>query len=571
MFKKKLFLELLIVLIITIPSFVSLLHPGYFSHHDDQHIARLFLFDLGLKQGTLYPRWVGFLGFGFGFPLFNFYPPLIYIIAELFHFAGVSLIWSIKLMLILGLVSAAWGMYLFVKNLIGKLPALISSVLYTYFFYHAVVLYIRGAFAEFFTMSILPFLFLALFKLSKKPGLKTSIILGILFALLILAHPLIALPSVFYLGVTFVFLIFFNKDKTGFLKYSVIAFLIGLGLSSFYWYPSLAERKFTTVDQISIKELFNYKIHYIYPSQFWYSPWGFGGSIAGPNDGMTFQLGKVHISFLVLSVILAIIYFAKKKKDTEKTSLYYFFLLFLFFSLFMATPFSSPVWNNIKYLWYLQFPWRFLTFVGLFISILGGFGIYFLEKIFVWKKLLSVIVIVLALVTVIKYSQYFKPQYYLAKTDLQLTTFNEIAWNVSRTLLDFIPKGIKTTKSNLGTTIPAIKRKDLPRKSYQIIPNEASVKVLENKFEEKSFLVTAYRNTQFQLNTFNFPGWTAYVDKEKVQINDNNDFKLITINIPMGQHQILFRFEDTDVRKVGNVVSIVSFAFILMILVLYIH
>ena len=50
----KLFFELLAVLIITIPAYISLLNPQYFSMHDDQHVARLYLLDQGIKQGYLF-------------------------------------------------------------------------------------------------------------------------------------------------------------------------------------------------------------------------------------------------------------------------------------------------------------------------------------------------------------------------------------------------------------------------------------------------------------------------------------------------------------------------------------
>jgi hypothetical protein len=65
--------DLLLILIITLPAFISLLKPGYFSMHDDQHIVRLFLLEQGVKQGYFFPRWVDGLGFGYGYPLFNFF------------------------------------------------------------------------------------------------------------------------------------------------------------------------------------------------------------------------------------------------------------------------------------------------------------------------------------------------------------------------------------------------------------------------------------------------------------------------------------------------------------------
>src|SRR5438552_2375130 len=94
--------DFLLILIITVPAFSSLLNNFFFSMHDDEHIARLYLLDKGLHQGYLYPRWVDFLGFNFGYPLFNFYPPLVYYVGEFFHLFGFSLIWSVKLTFMLG-------------------------------------------------------------------------------------------------------------------------------------------------------------------------------------------------------------------------------------------------------------------------------------------------------------------------------------------------------------------------------------------------------------------------------------------------------------------------------------
>ncbi len=70
-----------------------LLNPGLFEIHDDQQIARLYLFDKALMTGQFPVRWVDGLGFGYGYPLFVFYPPLVYAIGEVVHLIGlVSLI-----------------------------------------------------------------------------------------------------------------------------------------------------------------------------------------------------------------------------------------------------------------------------------------------------------------------------------------------------------------------------------------------------------------------------------------------------------------------------------------------
>lgn len=167
--------------------------------------------------------------------------------------------------------------------------------------------------------------------------------------------------------------------------------------------------------------------------------------------------------------------------------------------------------------------------------------------------------------TIFQYQKYFRPQKQLITTDELRTSREEIAWRVSRTSYEFVPKGVKTTKTKLGTTIVDIEKDELPKKPYEVIEGSGNVIMIKNHFAYKVFTVSSQSPTTLQLNTYNFPGWTAYLDKEKALINDNNKFKLITINIPSGEHIVEFRFENTPIRTFGNLISLTT----LTILVIY--
>ena len=316
----KRFLQLVLLVVITssiLVTILPLLNSQYFSMHDRQHVVRLFLLDNALKQGYWYPRWVDGLGFGFGYALFNFYPPLIYYIAEAFRLVGFSYIWSLKLMLMAGFLISFSGMYVLVSSsLKNKLVALAAAQLYLLAQYHAVLVYVRGAFAEFFGYNLLPWVFYGFYLLVKE---KNIYWFAMFFALLILAHPFVAFSFVLLFIIFYLAYSLFNqKDFIVTTIRLILSSLLGLGLSAFFWLPSLFERSSTLVNTVLTKQLADYRLHFIYLRQLLNSAWGYGGSIPGPDDGLSFEIGKLHIFLICIMVGLVIWCFFKRKSFLKK-------------------------------------------------------------------------------------------------------------------------------------------------------------------------------------------------------------------------------------------------------------
>src|SRR5580658_10112473 len=104
--------------------------PGWFPIHDDEQIGRLFELNKDVLTGQLPPRLAQDLGFGYDYPLFNFYPSFVYYVGEVFHLFGFSYITSTKLMIGLGFILAAFFMYLFSKEYLGRIGAIVASIAY---------------------------------------------------------------------------------------------------------------------------------------------------------------------------------------------------------------------------------------------------------------------------------------------------------------------------------------------------------------------------------------------------------------------------------------------------------
>ena len=86
---KKIFPIALIILL----SFFAIkpfLASGFFPMHDDTQPSRVFEMANALNDGMFPVRWSENLGFGFGYPIFNFYAPLAYYIGAVFYLAGLN-------------------------------------------------------------------------------------------------------------------------------------------------------------------------------------------------------------------------------------------------------------------------------------------------------------------------------------------------------------------------------------------------------------------------------------------------------------------------------------------------
>src|SRR3989344_5957643 len=90
-------IPLILIFILSFFTWKTLLNKGYFSMHDVQQVVRLQQMDKSLKAGQFPVRWVEDLGFGYGYPVFNFYPPFIYYSGEVIHLAGFGFTDSIKI------------------------------------------------------------------------------------------------------------------------------------------------------------------------------------------------------------------------------------------------------------------------------------------------------------------------------------------------------------------------------------------------------------------------------------------------------------------------------------------
>jgi len=392
---------LLTGLLLVLPTLWPLLRTDFFRMHDWTHVARLVELDVALKMGQIPPRWAPDLGWGQGMPLFHFYGPLPYYLAELLYLFKVPAVWAIKAVFGLNYLAGFYFMYLWAKSQWGKVGGLVAATAFLYLPYRAVDFYVRGALGELTAMTFLPLLFYALKK-------NKIILTALSWTAVFLSHNVIALFSLFFIPLYFLF------NLKNWKKYLAVAGLT-LGLSAFFILPAFWEKNLTMVDNITTTGFFHYSYHFIYLRQLFSRFWGYGGSILGPNDDISFQLGWPQV-LLIFPAIIA-----------WRKNLYIFAALAI--SIFMMTFHSQFIWDSISLLVSAQFPWRLLAFAGTFVAFLSGSGI----------RNKSVAIGVMMLIILLNW-QYFRPEKFLAVNDYYYTDRQRIADEMSGVLQDYLPK-----------------------------------------------------------------------------------------------------------------------------------
>lgn len=524
------------VAVLFIPASWALVIPGFYGASDDLHIAWLYEMHKTILMGQIPPRFVPDLSFGFGYPLFEFVFPLPFYIAEIFHLLGFSLVDSIKILFLLSIPMSGLFMYFFLREFSPRALSLAGSILYIYAPYRAVDLYIRGAIGEILSFVFLPAILLSILKLTKSQDLRWVGIGALSLASLVLSHNITAYMFAPFILLFILFQSFSTLSKKAFLIRSFLMIFLGFLISMYFWMPAILESKLMKYDTV-----FNFADHFPTISQLVTPYWGYGASVPGPGDGMSFFLGIGNILVLILGFVIGIGSWDKLKTEHKMVTIWAF--LCILCAIFLMNHRSSFLWNSLPLLPYFQFPWRFL--------ILTTFAVPVLAVLFDRFNSKTVIATLIIALTIITSGSYFRPQDFLGRMDEYYLNRYIPTPVASDEYLQIQEEYLRLPKA-------AEKR---PDQNYPLVTiNNAAVKT-EDRIND---LDTVLRANSLSGSTINyskyfFPGWEAEIDGQKVEIAAGKPFGQITFNVPAGYHIIRVKFEETNYRMALNAVSLASF------------
>ena len=502
------------------------------------HLLRLVLLDHHVRHGMLYPRWVPELSIGLGYPVFNFYGPLTYYLAELLHLIGLDFVSALIAAFAVLVLAGGFGMYLLARDVLGpqqRWAALVAATAYMYAPYLLTNVYIRGAIAEVGAQAWLPWVFWSARRLltARRPS---QYVLPVALSLggLAVTHNITLLFMPFALAGYVAVVWWQTGHSRARLGWMALAIAAAMGVSAFFWVPVIAERVLLAGTAYKIAATV------FVPENVWTWRNFLDMTFAFKHTfDIPFQLGLVQ-GLLALAGLIAI-----RRRDTE----WLYFIALAVVTGLGISAWSQPLWLSSRTLLAVQFPWRLLSFMAISLCLFTGAILVRLERdVYRFAGVCGLIaLIVLA----------NRPQVdwmpVLARTDESLTLPT-----ISQFELDTGQLGTTSTQEfrprwSVGNVYEP-PSDDLTANHGQVSISQASDYSLRVK-------ISTPQGGPLRFTSLYYPAWRVTLEDGRVlPTYPSTDLGLLTVDLPPGAHAFYLRWAGTDWQRLATWLSLITLA-----------
>ena len=509
------FLFLLLIVGMAVLLLHDLFQMGVYSSHDGEvHMARLAQFIQALQDGNFPVRWLRYWNNGWGYPTFVYVYQLPYWMGTVLYrfIPNVEIVF--KLLMWLSLAGSGVSFFVWVRKHTPLLSAFLASVMYMGAPYRMADIYERGALGEALFFVVAPLLFLV----SDKGSLLVALVTFAALTTHALTFGVFFVPLIIYVWIT-------KKKRGDFFKF-LVGIGLGAGLAGFQLLPMIGEQKYVRLD-ITYYQIFT--DHFV----------DFGKllRLPGVDVGTGIQLGIVQ--GLILAVMMVVVVKEWRKINVIEV----FFVIVSLVAMLLILPLSKILWE--KTLFWLLFPWRFLTLTTFTTAALGGF---LFTRFALERRWWIIPIILLAMLYPSRHfwrgARYHSfPQYYYATyTDpLRLDTY-------------VLPRGVDDV---VMATPPELK----------LLSGKGSVALVERTTSSLTVGAVVYTFAAVQFPIMYFPGWNLTIDgkTQPIAVDYPGLHGVIVGLVPEGKHTLKLQFGDTSLRAWGGYLSLVSVVIMLIL------
>ncbi|MCS6845733.1 MAG: YfhO family protein [Caldilineales bacterium] len=559
---------LLLALLLTLPALRALWQPGLQQMDDGlHHLFRLYSLDLALRAGHWDVRWLADEGFGYGFPVLNFYAPLAYYAGLVFRWLGAGYVTALELTLAAGLLLAAAAMYLFGRSLLGPWSGALAAVAYTWAPYHLTNTWVRGALAEQLAFVWIPLLLWAMLRAACAEGRpqRTAALGGSLaVAGLVVTHNLsvlLAAPVATAWG-AFLLATAAKAQRPDLLRAFLLMALLGVLLSAFYWLPAIVELPQVLTGQAP-DDTALWRSMMARPAFLVSHTWAQRYTILDQPDVMH-PLGMAQGLLALAGLAVGL---ARRKRLSRRAQLAMpLWAALLAFALFMQSEWSQPVWR-VPGLMMLQFPWRWQLVAAVATALLTAYAGLLAESppsaagrsargavlAALMTSAVAGLLMSAALPRLPWQGDTVYPNTDIPVTDatvdrrtLALYDYHRGLWlreHGSPWMFEYMPVGALPLRDRFFLSAGPAAAEEAPLAVQATAGRQRPL--------ERRFAVRSAEPWTAQLHQFFFPGWQATVDGQPTPVRAEGPLALAAADVPAGQHEVVFRFGATPVRCAG--------------------
>jgi hypothetical protein len=556
--KASLALRLLILALMGIIIAFPLLQPALVCGADfPNHLAHAVELDRLWSQGIWYPRWAPDFVFGYGYPAFNYYPPLPRYVVVAVHRLGLPLRNAVNLTMALAFIIAGPTMYLFARSLYGERAGLMAGLAFAFAPYLANDALQRYALNEILALSLMPFVLWTFGRLATTSlDLRRVVVAALACVALVLTHSLMMLMfAPLLLGYLLVLWWSMGRPRA-LVGQAALAGGLALGLAAFFWWPFVAEVGWVQLWRATILDLTG---ELLYPLNFLSLRDLLWPKMLWPD----YRLGDpLVLRFLSLPQVtlaaVALVMVAKFPRRVRAATI--LFGLVLLVSVFLVTPASRPVWDNLRAFQIIQFPWRFLAPASLSLALLAGVGTAALSFQISNLKLVVMLDAVLAALLVTWTLPWVRPFTCAVEAN---PTGSFLLW-VDRNHIgggsggEFLPRWVDTEPMGSPLEDDLLAGRPLDRLDRASLPEGVQASLVSSRPMDSVWEIRSSQTFTAHFDNFYFPGWSLHVDSVPVPLVLVPSSGLIDARIPAGQHVVQLHLNATPDERLGDLVSLAS-------------
>src|SRR5579871_4775354 len=542
---------------------------GSASGHDFEFHAASWLDVAGQwKEGVVFPRWTEWANHGFGEPRFIFYPPFSWVLGGALSF---FFPWTYVPVAFIVLVQTFAGVSAFAlaRRFLTERAALFGAVCYVANPNALLIIYMRSDYAELLASAFYPLLFLAALRLGGTfssrvdtesgssrmwpfgfdRAMRTALVFfAATFAAVWLSNAPAGVIATYSATLFFVWLAFRARRMAPLVR-GFAGMALGFALTSLYLLPAAYEQKWVNITQALSTGLLPAE-NFLY---------------AATNDPEHTFFNWIASTTAIVLIVLTGFAALAARKDPDVVAangkgfvpcgltdpVWQPMVLLAAAATFLMLRPTAILWNLLPKLKFVQFPWRWMSIVGVVFA-------FFLAAVAArsrvrWIWVVCITVVLAGGATFLVHATWWDTD------DITTLQASVDAGDGFDGVDEYDPKG--DDHYNLAAKAPQVQVLAADPDAGTAAPTGATILVERWTATEKRLHVTALAPLRVALRVLNYPAWRVEVNGARVTPENNGDTAQMVIALPAGSSEVSVVFGRTWDRTVGGIATIVSILF----------